>query len=313
MAGWLLAGLLVATNVSSVGATVPQAVGQIPVAVGAGQGVDRNGVNNNGGTAGLSRGAIQNNPSGQFVGVGTNVSAIPSRNPNESAALYRPGGTYAVFFEETKAVTTSEPRYQFRSGITSSGNLGAVSFPFSGNIVRLQTSVGVVNFLYTAGSLQLGNINNIGSQIPGATFPTADGRLLTNQTVMILSRQPISGLLPAGFYVIRDAQTLQFAGVRNNGVISIQGNAALFVQYDGNFQEYDGNGIAIYQTELVKPPTFNPPNGTTTGELTGADVVSPYATTGRISVYAPDFATFGTGSQAPSGQGFSSLPLPSRP
>jgi hypothetical protein len=290
-------------------------VGNLPVAVGAGQGVDRNGVNNNGGTAGLSRSAIQNNPAGQFTGVGTNVSAIPSRNPNETAALYRPGGTYAVFFEETKALTVSMPRYQFRTGITSSGTLGNVAFTFNGNIVRIQTpNNGVVNFLYLSDSAQAGNTNAVGSQVANVTFPLPDGTNAPAQTVTILSRQPIAGLLPQGFYVIRDAQTRQFAGVNPvNGNVTIAANSALVVQYDSNTQQYDANGIAIYFTELVKPPTFNPPNGTTTGELTGADVVSPYTTTGKISVYPPDFATFGTNSIGPSGQGFSTLPLPSRP
>lgn len=307
--GWLLAALLVAANVSAVGAAVPEAVGSLPVAVGAGAGVRPDGTIPNGGTRGLDRSTIQRP---NFIGTQTNVSAIPSNNPNETAALYRPGGTYAIFFEETKAVTQSEPRYFFRAGIATTGNVGSsVSFVFNGNITRFQTSQGVVNFLYTSNSTQGGNTQPIGSRI-NATFPAPNGQVLT-ETVTLLSRTSINSLLPQGFYVIRDPQSIQIAGNRTTGLVNIQGNAALVVAYDGLEQQYDANGVAIYQTELVKPPTFNPPNGTTTGEPTAADVVGPYFTTGKISVFAPDFASFGTSSIGPTGQSFTTIPLPSRP
>jgi len=95
--GTSLAIFTLAVGAGSVGATVPEAVNpNFPVASGSGTG-----------SAGLNRSTIQNP---QNVGVNTNVSGIPSRNPNETTALYRPGGTYVVYDAQTQAVTTTDSR-----------------------------------------------------------------------------------------------------------------------------------------------------------------------------------------------------------
>jgi len=97
LVGASLAVLTLSVGAGSVGATVPDAVNpNFPVASGSGTG-----------SAGLNRSTIQNP---QNVGVNTNVSGIPSRNPNETTALYRPGGTYVVYDAQTQAVTTTDSR-----------------------------------------------------------------------------------------------------------------------------------------------------------------------------------------------------------
>lgn len=124
----LAAALVWTATPASVGATRPQAVGVLPVA-----------------TCGTPCG-----PGASGIG----VSAIRSNNPNETAALYRPGGTSQVFWVQTQAVT------------------------------------------------------------------------------------------------------------------------------NGGTQVYDPfTGVAVYSTELVKPVTYNPPNGTVTGEPQGYVLVGPYGST----------------------------------
>lgn len=101
LVGVSLAALTLTVGAGSVGATVPEAVNpNLPVASGGGTGSDT-------GSAGLNRSTIQNP---QNTGVNTNVSGIPSRNPNETNALYRPGGTYVVYSDQTQAVTTTDSR-----------------------------------------------------------------------------------------------------------------------------------------------------------------------------------------------------------
>lgn len=295
--GWVLAALLVALNISSVGATVPDAVNpNLPVAAGAGGGV---GVN--GGTAGLSRSTIQNPV---FTGVNTNVSAIPSANGNETAALYRPGGTYLITFEETQAQTVSTSRYSFGNGARSTG--GDTAFSFTGNIVRVSSStLGTFNLLYTTNSGQLGNTAAVGSTVTiGGTIQAPNNTFVAGARVTIVSRTAVNGVLPQGFYIVRDAQTIGFA---NNGSANLPANSVINVGFDGNQQVYNSSGTAVYNTVLVRPPTFNPPNGTSTGEPTAADVVNPFTTTGKVSVF------IGNGYANPPGSQNGGAPFFSRP
>lgn len=282
LVGWVLAALLVALNISAVGAAVPQAANpNFPVAVGAGAGITPDGRIQNGGTAGLSRSTIQNPV---FVGTQTNVSAIPSSNPNETAALYRPGGTYAIFFEETQAQTVSTSRYSLQNGATSTQD--GQAFTFTGNIVGVTGSFGTINFLYSPNSAQIGNTAPIGSMVTaGGTIVVPSGQTITNANVTIVSRRSVNGVLPEGFYVVRDAQSL-IAG-SGSSVGSLPANSVIVVSFDGVQQVRDRNGTPIYNTVLVRPITFNPPNGTTTGEPTGADIISPFTTSGKVSVFFP--------------------------
>lgn len=295
--GWVLAALLVALNISSVGATVPDAVNpNLPVAAGAGGGV---GVNR--GTAGLSRSTIQNPV---FTGVNTNVSAIPSANGNETAALYRPGGTYLITFEETQAQTVSTSRYSFGNGARSTG--GDTAFSFTGNITRVSSAtLGTFNLLYTTNSSQPGNIAPIGSTVTISTILAPNNTFVTGARLTIVGRTAVNGVLPQGFYIVRDAQSVGFA---NNGSANLPANSVINVTYDGNQQVYNSSGTAVYNTVLVRPPTFNPPNGTSTGEPTAADVVNPFTTTGKVSVFIGNGYANPPGSNTGGGTYFSRPP-----
>lgn len=296
--GWVLAALLVALNISSVGATVPDAVNpNLPVAAGAGAGVGRNG-----GTAGLDRSTIQNPV---FTGVNTNVSAIPSANGNETAALYRPGGTYLITFEETQAQTVSTSRYSFGNGATSTG--GDTAFAFTGNSTRVSsTTLGTFNLLYTTTSGQTGNVAPIGSTFTvGGTILAPNNTFVAGARVTIVSRSAVNGVLPQGYYIVRDAQSV---GIANNGSANLPTNSVINVGYDGTQQVYNSSGTAVYNTVLVRPPTFNPPNGTSTGEPTAADVVTPFTTTGKVSVFIGNGYANPPGSQTGGGTYYSRPP-----
>ncbi len=282
LVGWVLAALLVALNISAVGAAVPQAANpNYPVAVGAGAGITPDGRIPNGGTAGLTRSTIQNP---QFVGTQTNVSAIPSSNPNETAALYRPGGTYAIFWEETQAQTVSTSRYSLQNGASSSQD--GQAFTFVGNAVTATVGGSTVTFLLPV-ELNAGwDATPVGGTfIPGGTIVVPGGQTLTGANAIVVSRRSINGVLPQGYYIVRDAQNL-IAG-NGSSVGSLPANSVIVVSNDGQVQTRDSSGAPIYNTVLVRPITFNPPNGTTTGEPTGADIVSPFTTSGKVSVFFP--------------------------
>ncbi len=304
LVGWVLAALLVALNISAVGAAVPEAANpNFPVAVGAGAGINPNtGQIPNGGTAGLSRSTIQNPV---YVGTQTNVSAIPSSNPNETAALYRPGGTYAVFLEETQAQTVSTSRYSLQNGATSSQD--GQAFTFVGNIVGVSGSFGTINLLFQTNSTQLGNTLPVGAMfnVGGGPVVVPSGQTITSPTVTVINRRAINGVLPQGYYVVRDAQNL-IAG-NGSSVGSLPVNSVIVVSFDGNQQVRDSSGSPIYNTVLVRPITFNPPNGTTTGEPTGADIVGPFTTSGKVSVFFPYTNNNVLGNFNPLGNSFGSF------
>jgi len=304
--GWVLAALLVALNISSVGATVPDAVNpNLPVAAGAGAGVGRNG-----GTAGLSRSTIQNPV---FTGVNTNVSAIPSANGNETAALYRPGGTYLITFEETQAQTKTTPTgggFAFTSG--GGFGIGGSSITFSGIVTQARVTlssgaIANVNLLYANGSNAGGANAPIGSTVffTGTVVLPGGGIVLNNAATVITGRSTASGTqLFAGTYIVRDG----FPITNGNTTVPIPTGAVLSVSGGtSTTQVYDSNGTAVYTTVLVRPPTFNPPNGTSTGEPTAADVVNPFTTTGKVSVF------IGNGYANPPGSNTGGAPFFSRP
>lgn len=304
--GWVLAALLVALNISTVGATVPDAVNpNLPVAAGAGGGVGRNG-----GTAGLSRSTIQNPVN---TGVNTNVSAIPSANGNETAALYRPGGTYLITFEETQAQTVTTANngpFAFTSG--GGFGLGGSSFTFTGVITQARVTLASgatanVQLLYAANSSSGGATAPIGSTVlfTGTAVLPGGGVVLNNAVTVVTGRTAVSGFrLTSGTYVVRDG----FNAVVGSSSTPIPTGAVLSVGGGSTTsQVYDSNGVAVYNTVLVRPPTFNPPNGTSTGEPTGADVVTPFTTTGKISVF------IGNGYANPPGSYTGGAPYFSRP
>lgn len=305
--GWVLAALLVALNISSVGATVPDAVNpNLPVASGAGGGV---GVN--GGTAGLSRSTIQNPV---FTGVNTNVSAIPSANGNETAALYRPGGTYLITFEETQAQTVTTPNvgpFAFTSG--GGFGLGGNVFTYTGIITqaRVTLSNGTtadVQLLYATNSGAGGANAAIGSTVFfTGTAVLPGGRVILNgANTVITGRSTVSGFqLTSGTYVVRDG----FNAIVGSSGTPIPAGAVLSVGGGSSTnQVYNSSGTAVYNTVLVRPPTFNPPNGTSTGEPTAADVVNPFTTTGKVSVFIGNGYANPPGSNTGGGTYFSRPP-----
>lgn len=304
---WVLAALLVALNISSVGATVPVAVNpNLPVAAGAGGGV---GVN--GGTAGLSRSTIQNPV---FTGVNTNVSAIPSANGNETAALYRPGGTYLITFEETQAQTVTTPLvgpFAFTSG--GGFGLGGDSFTFSGIITQARVSLSNgatadVQLLYATGSTVNGATAPIGTTLlfTGTAVLPGGGLVLNNANTVVTGRTAVSSFqLTSGTYIVRTGFNAIVGGsstpIPMGAVLSVGGGSA-------TTQVYNSGGTAVYNTVLVRPPTFNPPNGTSTGEPTAADVVNPFTSTGKVSVFIGNGYANPPGSNTGGGSFFSRPP-----
>lgn len=285
--GWVLAALLVALNISAVGASVPDAANpNLPVAVGAGAGITPDGRIPNGGTAGLTRSTIQNP---MYVGTQTNVSAIPSNNPNETAALYRPGGTYAVFWEETQARTVTTPRYSFFNGGTSTLGGAALNFTTQSGVFRIAGTASYPSFSV----VYLGS-NGPPGVGPGSTLQVNSPILLptgqvispnTALTVTAATFIPAGQGLSAGTYVVGGNATLLNQATGAN-VATLPMGSVIQVSAQQT-QVRDSNGVAIYDAVLVRPVTFNPPNGTTTGEPTAADIVTPFTTSGKVTVFFP--------------------------
>ncbi len=165
--GLLMAALMTVFGAFSVGATVPEAVGNIPVSTGAGCGT---GCSN--GSAGVNRSTLQNPV---YIGTDTNVSGVPSANPNVNGTLYRDGVFYGTGY----------------------------------------------------GNNQLNLVDN--------------------------------------------------SSVFNNGITLVYG---AYIVYNEQIQGRNGS----YNTTLVGPITQRPPNGTSTGEPTAFDFVSPFTSSGKIVV-----------------------------
>lgn len=290
LVGWVLAALLVVLNISSVGAAVPQAANpNIPVAIGAGGGINGNGQPVYGGTAGITRSTIQNPVN---TGTATNVSAIPSINPNETAALYRPGGTYLVTWDETQAVVASTSRYFYGPGITVAGGIGNANISFAGTttiyFVPANGAIPAFGVLYFGGATA-GPGFGVGNSLqlpPGGQIVLPSGVLNGGATVGPVTRisTVTNGTLPAGIYVV--ARGVVATATNNAGQsATLPTGSVINVTYDGQRQVYNSDGSAAYTTVLVRPITFNPPNGTSTGEPTGADVLTPYTDTAKITVF----------------------------
>ncbi len=101
------------------------------------------------------------------------------------------------------------------------------------------------------------------------------------------------GLLPvstgAGVSAVRSTNPNVTAALyRPGGTSQVFWVQTVAVTTGSNQQVYDPfTGTAVYTTELVKPVTFNPVNGTTTGEPQGFVVVEPYDTSTFYSSFAP--------------------------
>lgn len=109
-------------------------------------------------------------------------------------------------------------------------------------------------------------------QAVGATNPQAVGVLPVSTGAGVSAVRSTNPNVTAALY--RPGGTSQVFWVETQAVTT-----------GSNQQVYDPFfGTAVYTTVLTKPVTFNPINGTTTGERQGYDIVGPYTTTGVVYV-----------------------------